>query len=421
MDFHGISSQGTIQIERIAGSVLPVYSSATDIGRFIYLNGTGVLYYGDDVLGNWRRAYADAFLDLTDAPKSYAGVDTYVPVVSGASIVFKSPSLAHTSLSGGTLHAAATESVAGFMSSADKYRVDSSFVEKATYDANTILYATTDNIPVALTVGTSSVVGRKASGAIVSLSSAEAGTILGAGVRDTYRNLKVYNNVTHPTYAITASFDELVLQDTSGNAVKVGSSTLTGTLTAAASAGGLDTGSEAPSVWYHIWVISNVTTAITLFSLSPTVPTMPAGYTFKSYIGAVYNDSSSNFIMFYQVNNMVSSTYQRVLTLYNSTAIAPIDISAHIPSTAKCFIGQYYLNSASGTYINLYSDYVSPIGQFYLYGNTIAINEGYVVSYVQGQVRMNIKNTGYLYIDSNIDIVYVPSIAFTLDSSGWEY
>lgn len=45
---------------------------------------------------------------------------------------------------------------------------DTAFVRKTDYDANTILYATTDNTPVALTVGTNSVVGRVA-GAITTL------------------------------------------------------------------------------------------------------------------------------------------------------------------------------------------------------------------------------------------------------------
>ncbi len=39
---------------------------------------------------------------------------------------------------------------------------DTAFVRKADYDANSILYATSDNTPVALTVGTNSVVGRVA-------------------------------------------------------------------------------------------------------------------------------------------------------------------------------------------------------------------------------------------------------------------
>jgi len=49
-----------------------------------------------------------------------------------------------------------------------------SYVTKALYDANTILYATNDNTPAALTVGASTIVGRKASGDIVALTGAEA-------------------------------------------------------------------------------------------------------------------------------------------------------------------------------------------------------------------------------------------------------
>lgn len=52
------------------------------------------------------------------------------------------------------------------------------YVAKALYDANTILYATTDNTPAALTVGASTVVGRKATGDIVALSPVELANVL---------------------------------------------------------------------------------------------------------------------------------------------------------------------------------------------------------------------------------------------------
>lgn len=55
----------------------------------------------------------------------------------------------------------------------------SAYVEKATFDAHTILYATTDNTPVALTVGASTIVGRKSTGNIVALTMADLRTELG--------------------------------------------------------------------------------------------------------------------------------------------------------------------------------------------------------------------------------------------------
>lgn len=52
------------------------------------------------------------------------------------------------------------------------------YVAKSLFDANTVLYATTDNTPVALTVGASTIVGRKATGDIAALTVAESKTLL---------------------------------------------------------------------------------------------------------------------------------------------------------------------------------------------------------------------------------------------------
>lgn len=58
---------------------------------------------------------------------------------------------------------------------------DANLVAKATYDANSILYATTDNTPVALTIAASRIVGRKASGDISAMTASELWAILAAG------------------------------------------------------------------------------------------------------------------------------------------------------------------------------------------------------------------------------------------------
>jgi hypothetical protein len=52
------------------------------------------------------------------------------------------------------------------------------YVAKALYDANTILYATSDNTPAALTVGEQTLVGRVTSGAIAALTAAQAMGVL---------------------------------------------------------------------------------------------------------------------------------------------------------------------------------------------------------------------------------------------------
>lgn len=84
---------------------------------------------------------------------------------------------------------------------------DTAFVRKTDYDANTILYATSDNTPVALTVGTNSVVGRVA-GAITTLAidsdltsvSANDDTVPSAKATKTALDLKAVDaDVVHDT------------------------------------------------------------------------------------------------------------------------------------------------------------------------------------------------------------------------------
>ena len=84
---------------------------------------------------------------------------------------------------------------------------DTAFVRKTDYDANTILYATSDNTPVALTVGTNSVVGRVA-GAITTLAidsdltsvSASDDTVPSAKATKTALDLKANDaDVVHDT------------------------------------------------------------------------------------------------------------------------------------------------------------------------------------------------------------------------------
>lgn len=52
------------------------------------------------------------------------------------------------------------------------------YVTKALFDANTILYATTDNTPVALAVAASRIVGRASTGAIAALTAAQVLTLI---------------------------------------------------------------------------------------------------------------------------------------------------------------------------------------------------------------------------------------------------
>lgn len=115
-------------------------------------------------------------------------------------------------------------------------------------------------------------------------------------------------------------------------------------------AGGLDTGSIAPSTLYAIWLIKRSDTGVVdaLFSLSFTSPTMPTNYDEKRLIGAIKTDSTSDIIYYHQVGDYFeyagdATTYLPLdvddstitnLTFELGTASAPPDCIANLVCNA---------------------------------------------------------------------------------------
>lgn len=128
----------------------------------------------------------------------------------------------------------------------------------------------------------------------------------GAGVVSASRNLVAQPNSASANSKVDVVADEVLLKDSSGNAYLASSVSVTVDITASG-ANGLDTGTEAISTWYYVWLIYNSTsnTKAGLLSVSSSAPTMPAGYTYKALVGAVRNDASSNFVSFYQQGRIV--------------------------------------------------------------------------------------------------------------------
>ena len=184
---------------------------------------------------------------------------------------------------------------------------------------------------------------QKTNSSITTLGTVTAGT-LGSGV-----NLKLARNeglivkyVSATTVDIDA--DYLTVFDTNNYAVVLPAVNLTATITTSG-ANGLDTGSEA-AIWYHIYVIYNGTTVASLLSASATSPTMPSGYTYKKYVGAVYNPSSS-FRDFYQRGNNVSAAQLIVSSTIFTTSWVARDFAGNVPTTATKIRGEMRSNKSA--------------------------------------------------------------------------
>jgi len=78
-----------------------------------------------------------------------------------------------------------------------------------------------------------------------------------------------------------------------------------GIWTAGSGGNGLDTGARTNSTWYHVFAIRKDSDGSVdgLFSLSATAPTMPAGYTYFRWIGAIKVDASGILKLFKQVRS----------------------------------------------------------------------------------------------------------------------
>ncbi|GAB6127295.1 hypothetical protein [Humidesulfovibrio idahonensis] len=118
------------------------------------------------------------------------------------------------------------------------------------------------------------------------------------------RNLTM--SATGLSALVSMTADELVLK--SAGVAKLCSGLALSASTAAAGAGGLDTGAIAASTWYAVFIIAKEdgTTAL-LLSLSATAPTMPLGYTYKARIGWIRTDGTANKypLGFVQVGKLV--------------------------------------------------------------------------------------------------------------------
>ena len=137
------------------------------------------------------------------------------------------------------------------------------------------------------------------------------------------------------TSTVDVDADNLVLtHETTSQQRTFASINLTADITASG-ANGLDTGSEASSTWYHIWVIAQPDgTTASLLSTSATAPTMPSGYVFKGYVGAIFNRSTGDLLDMYQTGITVVQVPDYALP-YTTVGTSTRTVTLRIPTTAR--------------------------------------------------------------------------------------
>lgn len=98
---------------------------------------------------------------------------------------------------------------------------------------------------------------------------------------------------------ITVSAGEVACSNGAGTIKRFRQNTSTVTMTITTSGvGGLDTGAEATSTWYHIYANADAD-ATTFTVIASTSASAPTGVTYYKYLGSVYNDSAGDLKNFY--------------------------------------------------------------------------------------------------------------------------
>lgn len=217
----------------------------------------------------------------------------------------------------------------------------------------------------------------------------------------------------------TTTADALVVSDGAGNYKTLANVNVTGNI-GTAGANGLDTGALAASTWYYEHVIYNPTTqaAAKLYSLSPTAPTLPSGYTMWARTGAVRADTNKVLLYTLQYDRSVKyvvaagSNVAGPLVMASGTSIAAgtaVAVGAFVPPTAaKIQISVLGGNMYNGSWISagpsaaytFGSTMNTPIGFYYSYtngGNNFAVTAEFILESSNIYWAASTNNTSYLY------------------------
>lgn len=177
-------------------------------------------------------------------------------------------------------------------------------------------------------IGDSTSAGR----AILTASTAQAQSELipSAVITGDARGLKFANNASNPNFQVDVTATELVVKNSSGLSRILSSVSTTIDITTAG-AGGLDTGTEANSTWYYVWIIYSGSTVSGLLSTSATAPTLPSGYTYSALVGAIYNESSGNFRLTRGVGKRIEQEDVTAFSGAPSTSFVSLSLTSSIP------------------------------------------------------------------------------------------
>lgn len=250
-----------------------------------------------------------------------------------------------------------------------------------------------------------------------------------------FRGLVVANNGAVPSTKIDVTANQALMATTGGTPIRDTSVSVTIDLTTTG-ANGMDTGARPTSGWVYVYLISTGSVTAGLASItSPTAggPTMPGGYSYAGYVGAMYCDGSQNLLR--SVQNGRFAQYKVVAS--TNTAVLPNiangsagSYSATSPTLAAVTVrgnGAFVPLTAGGISLNVYNVWKNGTPSNVLvapstaYGGT---NNGPIGS--AGQVfpafisaSSSIVGFAFSMVLEGTDIAWCSSASAAMMCSGW--
>lgn len=236
---------------------------------------------------------------------------------------------------------------------------------------------------------------------------------VGTGFQCAYKNLEILRTTTN---TVDVDADTVVLALASGIALKR-FDTLNVTLDITASGeSGLDTGSATASTWYHIWGIGRTDGTLNgILSLSTTAPTLPTGYEYQGYLGAIYLDASSNLVEMEILGSVASIVPNNVVGSAGPASYTPIGLTTAVPTTARAVllnVNAFNLTTNTSQVFLSQSNSAGDLGVRRVANPVAAISIGHVAP-----VRVPISTSQTIYYR----VAGISSPRASIDAIGWEF
>lgn len=165
-----------------------------------------------------------------------------------------------------------------------------------------------------------------AAGAAGAVGATGAAGAAGGPTNGKVQGLKIINDSSTPSTKIDISAIAATMVTSSGTSIRATGVSLTLDLTAgtsSAAANGMDGEARGTSSWIYLYIINNGTTTAALGTKTSPLsgaPTLPSGYTYYTYVGAMFVDSSGDLLRTLQLGNKA----HYVITASTNTAALPI-------------------------------------------------------------------------------------------------